>query len=419
LKRQGDLDADVIIVGGGPAGAATAWSLAKNGVDVLVLDRAFFPRDKVCAEYLSPQASRIFSDMGVLDEIEAAGAAHLEGMILRAPSGGTVRAEFAGVKGFAAFANRGLALRRIVLDDILLRRARLTGARVEEGARVTDVTRDHKGRVDGVALLGAGGKSETRQLRSRLVIGADGLRSIVGRRLRLVRARRWPKRIGLVSHYRGIKGMSGMGEMHVDAQGYLGLADVGHGVTNVGIVIPMSRAAMVSGDRDAFVDEWIASRPHLAPRFAGAERVTPVRATGPFASSAARAYAPGAALVGDAADFFDPFTGEGVYAALRGGELLSGFVAEALNANGDGGLRALQGYEAARRKEFGGKWKLERIIGMSIAFPPLINHAVRALADRKDMADLLIGVAGDFVPAEAVLNPRFLFDLFLSPAIPS
>ncbi len=415
MTRHEAQDADVIVVGGGPAGAATAWSLAKAGIDVLVLDRAFFPRDKVCAEYLSPQASRIFSDMGVLDEIEATGAAHLAGMILRAPSGQTVHAEFAGVKGFSAYSNRGLALRRTVLDDILLRRAKLTGARVEEGARVTDVTRDHAGRVNGVVLLGRGG--EARQLRSRMVIGADGLRSVVGRRLGLVRARRWPKRIGLVSHYRGIKGLRGMGEMHVDAQGYLGLAEVGHGITNVGIVIPVSRAAKVSADRGAFFQEWIASRPHLAERFAGAEQASPVRATGPFNSVARRAYAPGAALVGDAADFFDPFTGEGVYAALRGGEILAPFLAEAVRANGDGGLNALRGYEAARRREFGGKWKLERIVGMAIAFPPLINHAARALSTRKDMADLLVGVAGDFVPAEVVLNPRFLFDLFLSPAM--
>lgn len=407
-------DADVIVVGGGPAGASTAWSLAKEGIDVLVLDRSHFPRDKVCAEYLSPQASRIFSDMGVLEQIEAAGAAQLAGMILRAPSGEMVQAEFAGVKGFSAFRNRGLALRRIVLDEILLRKAKDSGARVEEGVKVTDVTRDSSGRVNGVAIQRAGG--EKRALRSLVVVGADGLRSVVGRRLGLVRTRAWPRRIGLISHYRGISGMHGLGEMHVDRQGYLGLAEVGHGITNVGIVIPMSNAARIAGDREAFFAEWIASRPHLAARFAEAEQVTPVRATGPFNSVARRAYAPGAALVGDAADFFDPFTGEGVYAALRGGEILAPFVAEAVKANGDG-LGALRGYEAARQKEFGGKWRLERIVGMAIAFPPLINHAARALATRKEMADLLVGVAGDFVPAEAVLTPRFLFDLFLSPAI--
>jgi geranylgeranyl reductase family protein len=415
LTRSGPRDADVIVVGGGPAGASTAWSLATAGLDVLVIDRARFPRDKVCAEYLSPQASRIFSDMGVLEEIEAAGAAQLAGMHLRAPNARTVDAEFAGVKGFAAFRNRGLALRRTVLDDILLRRAKQAGARVEEGARVIDLARDHDERVSGVVVQT--GNSAPRQLRSAVVVGADGLRSVVGRRLGLVRTRAWPRRIGLVAHYRGVAGMRGMGEMHVDAQGYLGLAEVGHGVINVAIVLPASRSAQIAGDREGFFRAWIASRPHLAERFEGAEQVSAVRATGPFNSVARRAYAPGAALVGDAADFFDPFTGEGVYAALRGGEIAAPYLIEVVRGNGDGGAAALRGYEAARRKEFGGKWKLERIIGMAIAFPALVNHAAHALSTRKEMADLLIGVAGDFVPAEAVLTPRFLFDLFLSPAI--
>ena len=74
----GALDAEVIVVGGGPAGASTAHSLARAGVDVLVIDRAKFPRDKTCAEYLSPQASRVLSDMNVLEEIERSRPAHLD-----------------------------------------------------------------------------------------------------------------------------------------------------------------------------------------------------------------------------------------------------------------------------------------------------------------------------------------------------
>ena len=123
------VDAEVVIVGGGPAGAATAWALARAGVDVVILDRARFPRDKPCAEYLSPQASRILSDMGVLASIEAAGAAQLTGMKIRAPSGAWFRGEFAAGHGFRGFRDQGLALRRRVLDAILLRHAEAAGAR--------------------------------------------------------------------------------------------------------------------------------------------------------------------------------------------------------------------------------------------------------------------------------------------------
>ncbi len=409
------LDAEVIVVGGGPAGAATAWALARNGVDVLVLDRASFPRDKICAEYLSPQASRILSDMGVLDEIERSNPAHLAGMSVRAPSGDVANGEFAANHGFHGFRDKGLAIRRTILDEIVLRGALRAGARVEESMRVIDLARNGSARVNGVNALAPGGQPRT--LRSRYVVGADGLRSVVGRRLGLVKTSRiWPRRLALVAHYQKVQGVTDMGEMHVDYDGYFGIVDVGDGKMNVAVVVPISRAREIADDKTEFFERWIASRPHLAERFVGAERITPVRATGPFASVSRRAWAPGAALVGDAADFFDPFTGEGIYAALRGGELLAPCLVEALHRSARDERRILSGYDGARKREFGGKWKLERIVGMAIAYPYFLNNAARILSRRKDMADLLVGVAGDFIPPSVVLTPRFLFNLFISPA---
>jgi geranylgeranyl reductase family protein len=408
------LDAEVIVVGGGPAGASTAWALAREGVDVLVLDRARFPRDKICAEYLSPQASRVLSDMGVLDEIERTNPAHLAGMKVRAPNGFVANGEFAANHGFRGFRDKGLAIRRTILDDIVLRGAAAAGARVEESMRVTDITRNGSSRVSGVNVLGTDGP---RTLRARYVVGADGLRSVIGRRLGLVRTSRiWPRRIALVAHYRKVQGVTDMGEMHVDYDGYFGIVDVGDGKMNVAVVIPMSRAHEIGEDKAEFFERWIASRPHLAERFVGAERITPVRATGPFATASRRAWSPGAALVGDAADFFDPFTGEGIYAALHGGELLAPYLLEALGRNVEDERRVLSGYDTARKREFGGKWKLERIVGMAIAYPYFMNNAAKILSRRKDLADLLVGVAGDFIPPKLVLSPRFLFTLFISPA---
>ena len=410
-----DLDAEVIVVGGGPGGASTAHSLARAGVDVLVLDRATFPRDKICAEYLSPQASRILSDMNVLDEIERTSPAHLAGMRVRSPDGHFADGEFASTHGFRPFRDYGLAVRRTILDAIVLNGARAAGARVEELARVTDVTQDQTGRVSGVTVISPGGA--TRSLRSRFVVGADGLRSVVGKRLGLTHTSRFfPKRLALVTHYRNVRNVGALGEMHVDHKGYFGIVDVGGGLMNVAVVVPMSRAREIGEGRAEFLEQWIASRPYIAERFVGAERVEDVRATGPFATVSRPAWARGAALVGDAADFFDPFTGEGMYAALRGGEMLAPFIVQALRATPQDENRALAAYEAARRTEFGGKWKLERIVGMAIAYPYFLNNAAKALSRRKEMADMLVGVAGDFIPTSLVLNPRFLFNLFISPA---
>lgn len=399
-------DADVIVAGGGPAGAATAFALASAGAKVVIIDRDRFPRDKPCAEYLSPQASRILNDMRVLEEVESRGPSRLAGMIVRAPSGRQLRGDFAGQHGYRGFRDRGLAIRRRVLDVILLDAARRAGARVMERTRVTDVLRDASRRVRGVVVVNDSG---TREIAAPLVAGADGLRSIVGRRLGLIRAGRFPRRIALVSHWRGIADVGEYGEMHVERDGYVGLAPVDDDLVNVAIVIGASRAHAIGADRAHFVAAWLHQRRHLARRFSRAVRESPVVATGPFNVRARRAWAPGALLVGDAADFFDPFTGEGIYAALRGGELAASAALRTIAqpASDD----ALREYERARRAEFRGKWRVERLVGAAVAFPALIERAADALSRRKDLADLFVGVTGDFVPAREVLRPSYLLAL--------
>jgi geranylgeranyl reductase family protein len=397
-------DVDVVIVGGGPAGASTAFTLANAGVNVTVVDRERFPRDKPCAEYLSPQASRVLHDMGVLQQIESLGPSQLAGMIVRAPSGRRLRGDFAANHGYRGFRDRGLAIRRQVLDAMLLDAARGAGARAVEGTRVVDILRDATGSVRGI-------RTSSGEIRASIVIGADGLRSVVGRRLGLVRAGRFPRRVALVSHWRGIADMGEYGEMHVERDGYIGIAPVDAGLVNVAIVIPASRAASIHGNLAGFADAWIAKRPHLAPRFARARREDGVVATGPFNMRARRAWAPGALLVGDAADFFDPFTGEGIYAALRGGEMAAAAALRVLERPTSD--EALREYERARRAEFGGKWLVERLVGTAVSVPPLIERAVDALSRRKDLADLFVGVTGDFVPAREVLRPTFVLALLI------
>ncbi len=406
-----DATSDVLVVGAGPAGASTAFWLARAGLSVTLVDRARFPRTKACAEYLSPQASRLLHAMGVLEQVERAGAAQLTGMRIRASNGAEFEGRFLAAHGYRGFRDRGLALPRYELDAILVDAARNAGARVVEHWRVNSLARDADNRVTTVS--GSDANDTPSALRASVVVGADGLRSVVARDLGLARRSRFIERYAVVAHFAGVRGIDDAGEMHVTRNGYVGLADVGHGLTNVALVVPAKVMATARDGAEQFLRDWLRGQPHLASRFCSARIVGDVRATGPFGSQAKRVWAEGAALVGDAAEFFDPFTGEGIYAALRGGELLAPFVqtavAAATQANANDSLRS---YGAAHRLEFRGKRVVEQMIGVAVAYPAVFNRAARVLAKRQEMADLLIGVVGDFVPPRKVLHPRFLFNLF-------
>ena len=413
---------DAVVVGAGPAGATTALLLARAGASVLLLDRARFPRDKACSEYLSPATTEILERLGadVLAAVEGAAHAKLYGMKVVAPCGTAMCGRFRGGPRPYSF-----ALPRTTFDTILLAAAGRAGAVVREGVAVENLVLDH-GTVAGV--VGRSGNRET--YRSRVVVGADGLRSVVARRLGLVRSSP-PRRVAFTAHVADVEGIDGVGELHVSERGYVGLGPVGGGVTTVALVLPLAtvrrEGRSEGGDfRRGFFAE-LERFPGLAGRFDPRRLVRDVLATGPFAQWSRTAVAPGggALLVGDAADFFDPFTGQGIYAALRGAELAGQCLIPALARGVSGrsdparepGVRdtsgplpvaALQSYRHARRREFAGKWLLERLIGVGVGWPALTDRVVRRLARRPDLADLLVSATGNIVPARRVLSASVL-----------
>ena|SRR5438128_2656207 len=401
---------DAIVVGAGPAGSATAIRLARAGVDVLLLDRARFPRDKPCSEYLSPETTRLLErlDPDVLAAVEQAAPARLYGMKVVAPDGTAMIGRFTARHRWPSPRPYGLALPRPVLDTILRQAAERAGAVVREETAVEDLVYDRAG-VGGVVARSGGGSRES--YRARVVVGADGLHSVVARRLGLRRSGR-PRRLAFAAHVVGVTGVEEQGEMHVGRPGYVGLGPIGHGETTVALVLPL--AAVRRGGhayRVRFLEE-LERFPGLRGRFTGARLVREVLATGPFAQWSRRPsnHGGGACLVGDAADFFDPFTGQGIYSALRGAELAAACLIRALARGLSGPLRGaeLEPYARARRRVFAGKWVLERLIGLGVGWPALANRVIGRLARRPDLGDLVVGATGNFVPARAVLAPRTL-----------
>lgn len=384
---------DVVVAGAGPAGSATARLLALAGARVLLLDRARFPREKPCSEYLSPESTRVLARLGsdVLDAVIAAAPARLTGMKVVAPSGTAV------VGRFETFS---YALPRTTFDTILRDGAEAAGAEVREGVKVEDLIYAD-GSVAGVVARDV--SSGIRDAyRARVVVGADGLRSVVARRLgRVVRTP--PYRVAFTAHVAGVHGVHELGEMHVGRRGYVGMGPIGGGITTVALVLPRADAGRGS---DFFTE--LNRFAGVAGRFDARRIVRPVMATGPFVRWSRRAAAPGAVLVGDAADFFDPFTGQGIYSALRGAEVAAGAILDRLATGA-----SLQAYVRARRREFTGKWLLERLIGIAVGWPALIERAVGRMVRRPELADLLVRATGNCIPARSALAPAVLAGLVL------
>jgi menaquinone-9 beta-reductase len=399
---------DVLVVGAGPGGSAVATLLARAGYRVAAVDRAAFPRDKACSEYMSPEAVRLLDRLGVVGAVEAAGAAPLHGTTVTAARGSRLQGRFSHA-GAAPFRPTGLSVARRILDQVLVESARAAGVRVLERTAVDDLLYD-RGAVAGAVVRDADGVR--RSIRARLTIGADGLRSIVARRLGPRRHGR-PRRIAFVAHMDGVAGLGTSAEMHVGRAGYVGLNAIGGGRANVALVVPAARGVEARGRVEGFFLEALRAFPGLHERVAAGSLARRVLATGPFAAWSGRVTADGAALVGDAADFFDPFTGEGIYSALRGAELLAGVAGDALAEPGPVSAARLAPYRRARRRAFAGKWVVERLIGYGMEFPALFDHAVGRLGRRAGMADTLVGVTADFVPARRVLNPLFLARMLL------
>lgn len=398
---------DLLVIGAGPAGAATAARAAAAGLRVTLADRARFPRDKPCAEYLSPETVRQLDLLDALPPAVRSAGHALAGTTVHGPGGAQLTGLFARVESDRHGPRpAGLALPRLILDAAILDVARGRGAVVREGLALEQLLY-HQGTVAGGVFRTRDGQLET--ISARLTVGADGIRSRVARQIGGYRTG-FPSRLAFVGHLDGVPDLTDRAEMHVGAEGYVGINPLGGTRANVSAVVPTALSASAAGRPEEYFRQVLASFPALRDRLARTEVIRTVMVTGPFGGRARRLVAGGALLVGDAAEFFDPFTGEGICTALRSATLAVDTALEALATPGLVTRARLAPYARAHRRAFAGKRVVERLIGYAMFTPRLFDRAVERI-ERRGWSHTLIGVTGDMLPPGLVLNPRFLTGL--------
>lgn len=398
---------EVVIVGGGPAGSALGLRLARAGRDVLLLERSRFPRDKPCGDCVNPGAVSELELLGVTERLRClARPRPLEGWRVESPDGRAFQASFTGKETDSA--SVAWAIRRRDLDSALIDVAREAGTDVEFGSRVYDLSY-RGGRVDGVIVRRG---TRTAEICANLVVGADGLHSVVRRRLGVTARPPRLRKLALVAHTTGGPAEEGraFGELRVASGRVCGFAPLADDAANITLVVPWSEAGRLAGDPSGYFMQALREFPVVYERVDrwGLER--DVHVTGPFDVPVRRAWAPGVLLVGDAAGYYDPFTGQGIHQALHGARLAAE-AARAILERPSSERFAMWRYEIGMRRVFEPKRAVQRLIEAAIQRPRLLSRAVGALgASPSTSAARLLRVVGDITTPLSLGDPIFLFN---------
>jgi flavin-dependent dehydrogenase len=428
LATGGAKDYDVIVVGGGPAGASASVHLAMRGARVALVERERFPRAKLCGEFISPECLAHFARLGVLGEMTAAGGARVGETVFYARSGrrvGVPSAWFGAREAGDGGAGDGeaagaLGLSRAEMDQRLMLRAREAGVEVFEEAQVTGLLfADGERRVCGVRVERRGVETE---LRAAITIDATGRTRSLARRVEGVTAtgngadgadgengnkarggtkeravvaspaKRMPL-VAFKAHLENVGGGEGVCEIYFYQGGYGGLSRVENNLSNLCFIVTAEDVRARASDAERVMREVVMSNARAANTLRGA-RVRSVWLAVALESFGRRELVPrdGLLTAGDAASFIDPFTGSGMLMALESGELAAACIARALPnlRAGDGFASLATDYRARYRQRFAARLRVCSWLRRAAFAPRLATEAgIAALGASERMRRVL------------------------------
>ena len=383
-RRRAGEDADVIVVGAGPAGSAAATQLARAGLDVLLLEKSAFPREKVCGDGLTPRGVKQLIDLGI-DTREENGWLHNRG--LRVVGGGvTLELEWPDLASFPPY---GVVRPRQDFDHLLAGHAVEAGARLHERTTVTGVVTDERtGRVRGVQGRTADGA--TAAYRAPLTIACDGVSARVALAAGIAKRDDRPMGVAVRRYYTSPRSKDDFLESHLELwdrsdpqqptllPGYGWIFGMGDGTVNVGLGILSTSSAYGRTDYRALLrswldgtpEEWGFREPNATGRIGGAAL--------PMGFNRTPHYRDGLLLVGDSGGMVNPFNGEGIAYAMESAAIAAECVVQALaRREGPARERALEHYPVALKQALGGYFRLGNAFSRLIGHPTVMRTATR------------------------------------------
>jgi menaquinone-9 beta-reductase len=396
---------DVLVVGGGPAGAAAGFWLAKAGHDVCVLERKAFPRDKTCGDGLTPRAVHQLREMGLEPAIAAHHHRH-----------GGLRAEAHGITlelpwpDHPVFPSYGYVVRRRDLDRLVAEQAGAAGATVRESSEaLRPLTRD--GHVIG-ALVRDKATGESREVHARYVVVADGSLSRFGRALGTARDKSYPQGIAIRGYFESPLSADPWIESCLDVHdrdgrslpGYGWIFPLGDGTINVGIGLLSTYKGYRDVNTTHLMGEWAATAPERWGIDPGAMLAPPTGGRLPMAGSVNPKVGPNWLVVGDAAGSINPFNGEGIDYAYETARMAADLIDEAI-VSGTG--QPLQRYATMLDDEYGLYFKVARSFARIIGQPVLMRELTRVGMRSQSLMEWVLRIMANLLrddelgPAEA------------------
>ncbi len=393
---------EVIVVGAGPAGSATAYFLAIQGIDVLLVDKSDFPRDKTCGDALSPRALRVLDQMGLLDDLRATTQ---QADVLRffAPNGNQVETPVPGTDGQPSYA---LVVPRLILDLAIQQRAVQAGAKFLGQNAVVDVVQE----VGGSVSLRVRHAGRVRELRARGVVIATGAAMRLLQTVGLL-----PERPGLMfaarAYFENVGGIEQELELyfnHISLPGYGWMFPTSPTTANLG----MGYYGRLHPTPQVGFEKFVAEHPRMRQMLAGAEQMGPVRSY-PLRVDFHRSpkVRPGVVAVGEAIGLVNPFTGEGIDYALESGQIAAKVIGEVLSTGQAWTPAAFRNYVRLVNERFQKLFVLMTWARGLYYNRPVLDRIFGRRFGNQSALETLISVSFSNASPARVFSPRVIWEI--------